>query len=81
MGEVNYGGYSNPTLDDLIGRIGIETDQEKRDGMIHDAALILQHELPTIPLHQQVIVWAAKENVELVQQPTNAFPYRYVTVK
>jgi peptide/nickel transport system substrate-binding protein len=81
MGEVNYTGYSNPKLDDLIGRIGVETDQEKRDGMIHDTAVIVQHDLPTIPLHQQVIVWASKDNIELVQQPTNAFPYRYVMVK
>jgi peptide/nickel transport system substrate-binding protein len=81
MGEVNYSGYSNPKLDELIAQIGVETDQEKRDGMIHDAAVILQHDLPTIPLHQQVIVWAAKDNVDLVQQPTNAFPYRYVMVK
>jgi peptide/nickel transport system substrate-binding protein len=81
MGEVNYTGYSNPKLDDLVGQIGVETDQEKRDAMIHDAAVIVQHDLPTIPLHQQVIVWAAKDNIELVQQPTNAFPYRYVMVK
>jgi peptide/nickel transport system substrate-binding protein len=49
--------------------------------MIHDTAVIVQHDLPTIPLHQQVIVWASKDNIELVQQPTNAFPYRYVMVK
>jgi peptide/nickel transport system substrate-binding protein len=81
MGEVNYSGYSNPKLDELIGQIGVETDQEKRDGMIHDAAVIVQNDLPTIPLHQQVIVWAAKGNIDLVQQPTNGFPYRYVMVK
>jgi peptide/nickel transport system substrate-binding protein len=81
MGEVNYMGYSNPQLDTLIGKIGVETDTSKRGAMIHDATLMVQHDLPTIPLHQQVIVWAAKDNIDLVQQPTNAFPYMYVTVK
>jgi peptide/nickel transport system substrate-binding protein len=80
-GEVNASGYSNPALDDLIEKIGVEADQAKRDGLIDDAAKILQHDLPTVPLHQQVIVWAAKNNVELAQPADNFFPYRYVTVK
>jgi peptide/nickel transport system substrate-binding protein len=80
-GEVNNGGYSNPGLDDLIAKIGIETDAAKRNGMIHQSIEILQKELPTIPLHQQVIVWAAKTNVELAQLADNFFPYRYVKVK
>lgn len=78
---MNYGGYSNPALDDLIDRIGVETDQAKRNAMIDDAARILQKDVATIPLHQQVIVWAAKDNVDLAQLADNFFPYRYVTVK
>ena len=31
-GEVNVSGYSNPALDDLIEKIGVETDQAKRNG-------------------------------------------------
>jgi peptide/nickel transport system substrate-binding protein len=80
-GEVNVSGYSNPALDDLIEKIGVEADETKRDGLIDDAARILQHDLPTIPLHQQVIVWAAKNNVTLAQLADDFFPYRYVTVK
>ena len=68
-------------LDELIDKIGVETDQAKRNAMIDDAAQILQQDLPTIPLHQQVIVWAAKNNVELAQPADNFFPYRYVKVK
>ena len=33
-GEVNVSGYSNPALDELIDKIGVETDQAKRDAMI-----------------------------------------------
>jgi peptide/nickel transport system substrate-binding protein len=80
-GEVNVSGYSNPALDDLIRKIGVETDQAKRNGLIDDAATILQHDLPTIPLHQQVIVWAAKTNVDVAQLADDFFPYRYITVK
>jgi peptide/nickel transport system substrate-binding protein len=80
-GEVNVGGYSNPTLDDLTDKIGVETDAAKRDAMIHQTIEIMQKDLPTVPLHQQVIVWAAKKNVDMAQPADNFFPYRYVQVK
>jgi peptide/nickel transport system substrate-binding protein len=80
-GEVNASGYSSPAMDDLIEKIGVESDTAKRDAMIDDAAKLLQQDLPTIPLHQQVIVWAAKDKVDLAQLADNFFPYRYVKVK
>ena len=80
-GEVNVSGYSNPVLDDLIEKIGVENDQGKRQAMIDQAVTLLQKELPVIPLHQQVIIWAAKNNIDLAQLADNFFPYRYVHVK
>jgi len=80
-GEVNSGGYSNPVLDELTEKIGVETDAVKRASMIHDTIGILQKDLPTIPLHQQVIVWAARKNIELAQPADNFLPYRLVQVK
>ena len=80
-GEVNDGGYSNPVLDDLIDKIGVETDAPKRAAMLHQTIEILQKDIPTIPLHQQVIVWASKTNVELAQSADNFFPFRFVRVK
>jgi peptide/nickel transport system substrate-binding protein len=80
-GEVNSGGYSNPALDDLMDKIGVEIDPAKRTAMINQSIEILQKDLPTIPLHQQVIVWAAKDNITLVQPADNQFPYRFIQVK
>jgi peptide/nickel transport system substrate-binding protein len=80
-GEVNVGGYSNRTLDDLADKIAIETDQAKRNDMIKQSILLLQKEIPTVPLHQQVIVWAAKNNIDLAQPADNFLPFRYVKVK
>ena len=80
-GEVNVGGYSNATLDGLIEKIGVETDSAKRSSMIHQSIEILQKDLPTIPLHQQVIVWAMKKNVEVAQPADNFFPFRYIRMK
>ncbi|MDR3532543.1 MAG: ABC transporter substrate-binding protein [Rhodopila sp.] len=80
-GEVNAGGYSNPALDALIEKIGVETDAAKRAAMIHQSIEIVQKDVATIPLHQQVIVWAAKNNVEMAQPADNFLPYRFVQVK
>ncbi|WP_428491343.1 ABC transporter substrate-binding protein [Rhodopila sp.] len=80
-GEVNVGGYSNPALDELTEKIGVETDEAKRNAMIHQSILILQKDLPTVPLHQQVIVWAMKDNVDVAQPADDFFPYRLVRVK
>jgi peptide/nickel transport system substrate-binding protein len=79
-GELNDGGYSNPALDALTEKIGVETDPAKRTSMIQDSIRLLQADVPTIPLHQQVIVWAAKQNVDLAQPADNFFPYRFVRV-
>jgi peptide/nickel transport system substrate-binding protein len=78
---VNVGGYSNPTMDELTEKIGVETDPAKRNAMIHQSIEILQKDVATLPLHQQVIVWAAKKNAEIAQPADNFFPYRFIRMK
>ncbi len=80
-GLVNIGGYSNKTLDDLIDKIQVETDKTKRDGLVAQALTIVKDDVPTIPLHQQAVVWATRDTVSLTQLADNFFPFRYVTVK
>jgi peptide/nickel transport system substrate-binding protein len=80
-GEVNNGGYSNPELDALVDKIAVETDQAKRNAMIDQSIGILQKEIPTIPLHQQVIVWASSKKVEVAQTADNLFQFRFIRMK
>jgi peptide/nickel transport system substrate-binding protein len=35
----------------------------------------------TLPLHQQVIVWASKKSVTVAQPADNFFPYRFIRMK
>jgi peptide/nickel transport system substrate-binding protein len=79
-GIFNNGGYSNPKFDALLDVIAVETNREKRDSEIIEASKILQDDAAFMPLHQQVVVWAARKNVDLVQMADNAFPLRLVTV-
>ncbi len=80
-GEMNIEGYNNPSMDTLVEKIGTEINPAKRNAMIDETVKILQRDLPVIPLHQQVIVWASKQNIELAQPADNSFPYRFVRVK
>ena len=80
-GDANFGGYSNPELDALIARIEAESEPAKRLDLLHQALSLVQDDIAYIPLHQQDQVWAARGNIELVQQGDGTFPLRYVQIK
>ena len=80
-GMFNNGGYCNPELDKVTDAIAAETDQEKRKGLIDRANTMLREDFGYIPLHQQTIVWAMKQNIDVKQLADNFFPLRMVTIK
>ena len=80
-GVFNDGGWANKQFDDLLDKIAVETDKAKRQAMINEASKIAKDDVATIPLHQQVLVWAAKKDIDLVQLADDTFPLRFVTVK
>jgi peptide/nickel transport system substrate-binding protein len=80
-GQFNLGAYSNPKVDELTLKVASETDQKKRNEMIHEAIKIHQDDVGHIPLHQQALNWAAKKNIDLVQMPNNDMVWKYITVK
>ena len=80
-GAWNEGGYSNPALDGLIKQISVELDSEKRNELISQALAIVREDFAYIPLHQQIVVWASRANVDLAPLGTDDFQLRYVRVK
>ena len=70
-GDSNYGRYSNPKMDQLISQLAIEDNLKKRDGLIREALLINTAELPVLPLHQPLVPWAMRKNVDAVFAPNN----------
>ncbi|HZF75241.1 MAG TPA: ABC transporter substrate-binding protein [Acetobacteraceae bacterium] len=80
-GAFNVGGWSNPEFDRLTTAIGTETDRAKRQQMIDQAMRLHAEEVGHIPLHQQTVIWAARQNIELQQLADNWFPLRYVRVR
>ncbi len=80
-GDFNDGGFGYKEIDDLTEKVQSETDSAKRLGYISEALKFVKDHWLYIPLHQQVVVWAARDTVDVAQPADNYFPLRYVTVK
>ena len=68
-GEYNWGNYKNVAMDELIDNLEGEIDVKKRQGMINQAMKIHHDEVLHIPLHLQVMPWAARAGVSVVHRP------------
>jgi len=79
-GEFNLGRYSNPRADALIARIKAEPDAAARKQLMAQALQLVKDDVAYIPLHDQVIPWAARKNVELVHRADNRVDMRLVKV-
>lgn len=79
-GVFNDGGYANPAFDALLEQIRIEQDGETRDALIQQASALLHEDAAFAPLHQQTVVWAVRDGVEVQQSADDAFQLRLVRV-
>ncbi len=77
-GDSNYGRYSNPKMDELIAKIKVEVDLKKRDGYIREALKLNNTEIGILPIHQPIVPWAMRKNVDAVFAPNNiAYFFRF----
>lgn len=80
-GAFNVGGYSNPKIDDLADKMEREIDTTKRNAMIQQAIKLAIDDYAYLPIHQQVLIWAVRDNVELHQPGDNLFYSRFIKLK
>ena len=80
-GDYNYGRYTNPKLDELLAKIKVNMNADQRLADIHAALLAHNAETNHIPLHRQVIPWAARANVTAVHRADNQVMPYWVTIK
>ena len=79
-GNYNVGRYSNPQMDALIERIKSETDAKNRNDLIEKALELSHTDVSHIPLHNQIIPWAMKKNIDVVHRADNRIDWRLVKV-
>lgn len=79
-GNYNVGRYSNPQMDALIERAKKETDLKLRTELMTKALLLQNQDVAHIPLHNQVIPWAMKKNINVVHRADNRLDWRLIKV-
>ncbi len=79
-GSFNYGNYANPQVDALIDMIKTETDATKRTAMIHEALATFAKDFGALPLHDQIIPWAMKKNVNVLHRADNRPVVEWITI-
>jgi len=80
VGFYNYGRSRNDKLDALAAQSSVEADPVKRKELVKAALREHQEQIITLPLHRQVIPWAARSNVTAVHRADNWFEVAWVTI-
>ncbi|MEM8951344.1 MAG: ABC transporter substrate-binding protein [Pseudomonadota bacterium] len=80
LGSWNFGGYSNPRVDELLPEIQQELDATARQAMVDEVHGILKDDAVYAPLHVQPLVWATRSGVALEQRPDNFLILRWVSL-
>jgi peptide/nickel transport system substrate-binding protein len=80
-GVLNFHNNTFPEIDRLGAAIAVEADTAKRTALLKEAFVHIRDNVLILPLHQQVVIWAAKANVSLEQRADNFFLMRHVMVK
>ena len=64
-GTFNYGGYSNPWLDTLLGRARMTADDTKRGGLLTEASETAMADVGAIPLYHPMPIWGMRKSLML----------------
>ena len=79
-GNYNAGRYSNPQMDALVERTKKETDLKVRTTLLTKALQLQNDDVSHIPLHNQIIPWAMKKNIDVVHRADNRLDWRLIKV-
>ncbi|NUZ05926.1 ABC transporter substrate-binding protein [Piscinibacter koreensis] len=80
IGSWNWGRSRNDKFDALAAQSSVEADPKKRELLVKSALREWKEQVHTIPLHRQVIPWAARSNVNVVHRADNWLEVQWVTV-
>jgi peptide/nickel transport system substrate-binding protein len=80
IGFYNYGHSRNDTFDALAAQSSVEPDPKKREALVKAALREFKQSVNTLPLHRQVIPWAARSNVTVVPRADNWLEVQWMSV-
>ena len=80
VGAYNYGNFRDDKADALIAQSSVEPDPKKREALIRAVLSELREQVHVIPLHRQVVPWAARSQVTAVHRPDNWLEFGWVQI-
>jgi peptide/nickel transport system substrate-binding protein len=80
QGLFNIGRYSNPALDALLLKISQTLDTTERQKLMSEVNRIYVRDIPSIPLHQQDIIWGADKAVTASPTRDDSVTFRWISV-
>jgi peptide/nickel transport system substrate-binding protein len=79
-GNYNVGRYSNPRMDVIVDRVKTETDLPVRNRFLTEGLQLSNDTVSHLPLHNQIIPWAMKKNVDVTHRADNRLDWRLIKV-
>ena len=79
-GNYNVGRYSNPRMDIIVDRIKTETDLPVRNRFLTEGLQLSNDTVSHLPLHNQIIPWAMKKNIDVTHRADNRLDWRVIKV-
>jgi peptide/nickel transport system substrate-binding protein len=80
VGAYNYGNVRNDKFDELAAQSSTEVDPARREQLIKAALTEFREQVHVIPLHRQMIPWAARSNVSVVHLANNWLEIAWVNI-
>ncbi|MDO5531801.1 ABC transporter substrate-binding protein [Sutterella sp.] len=80
-GISNIGRVSVPAMDEALNKVRAEEDPVKRTALLTEALRVERENVMHIPVHELMITWAMKKNVDVVHRPDNRLTMEWVNVK
>lgn len=81
IGFYNYGGVKNDKFDAIAAASSSESDPRKREELVKSALREYAAQVHLIPLHRQIIAWAARNSVEAVHRSDNWLELSWVSMR
>jgi len=79
-GNYNMGRYSNQRMDVVVDRVKVETDLPVRNRFLTEGLQLSNDTVSHLPLHNQIIPWAMKKNIDVVHRADNRLDWRLIKV-
>jgi peptide/nickel transport system substrate-binding protein len=81
IGFYNYGNVRNDKFDAMAAASSSESDPRKREELVKSALREYAGQVHLIPLHRQIIAWAARNSVEAVHRSDNWLELSWMSVR